>query len=78
MSPSPLTQALLQPFSPYQALAQTLEMVRHHRVRSVDGVWTAVQAETVCLHGDGEHALAYARKLRDSFVQQGIRVSAEQ
>ncbi|RTF72262.1 LamB/YcsF family protein, partial [Serratia marcescens] len=61
-----------------QALAQTLEMVRHHRVRSVDGVWTAVQAETVCLHGDGEHALAYARKLRDSFVQQGIRVSAEQ
>jgi UPF0271 protein len=61
-----------------QALAQTLEMVRHHRVRSVDGVWAAVQAETVCLHGDGEHALAYARKLRDSFVQQGIRVSAEQ
>ncbi|QXX97844.1 5-oxoprolinase subunit PxpA [Serratia marcescens] len=61
-----------------QALTQTLEMVRHHRVRSVDGVWTAVQAETVCLHGDGEHALAYARKLRDSFVQQGIRVSAEQ
>ncbi|SUI82733.1 LamB/YcsF family protein [Serratia marcescens] len=47
-------------------------------VRSVDGVWAAVQAETVCLHGDGEHALAYARKLRDSFVQQGIRVSAEQ
>ncbi len=40
--------------------------------------WAAVQAETVCLHGDGEHALAYARKLRDSFVQQGIRVSAEQ
>ncbi|MDC6111905.1 5-oxoprolinase subunit PxpA [Serratia rubidaea] len=60
-----------------QALQQTLEMVRHHRVRSIDGKWAAVQAETVCLHGDGEHALAYARKLRASFAEQGISVSAE-
>ncbi|CAE1143582.1 5-oxoprolinase subunit PxpA [Serratia sp. Tan611] len=60
-----------------QALQQTLEMVRHHRVRSIDGKWAAVQAETVCLHGDGEHALEYARKLRASFAEQGISVSAE-
>ncbi|VEA72358.1 LamB/YcsF family protein [Serratia rubidaea] len=51
--------------------------MRHHRVRSIDGKWAAVQAETVCLHGDGEHALAYARKLRASFAEQGISVSAE-
>ena len=61
----------------WQALQQTLEMVRHHRVRSIDGKWAAVQAETVCLHGDGEHALEYARKLRASFAEQGISVSAE-
>jgi len=51
--------------------------VRHHRVRTVAGTWAAVQAETVCLHGDGEHALAYARKLRESFAAQQIRVSAD-
>ncbi|MFI8415404.1 5-oxoprolinase subunit PxpA [Serratia sp. NPDC078593] len=60
-----------------QALQQTLDMVRHHRVRSVEGNWAAVQAETVCLHGDGEHALDYAQKLRDSFKKYNISVSAE-
>lgn len=59
------------------ALAQTLEMVRHHRVRTLDGTWAAVQAETVCLHGDGEHALEYARTLRERFAVEGINVSAE-
>lgn len=59
------------------ALQQTLEMVRHHRVRSVEGKWAAVQAETVCLHGDGEHALEYASKLRESFKKHNISVSAE-
>lgn len=60
-----------------QALEQTLEMVRHHRVRTLNGTWAAVQAQTVCLHGDGEHALEYARKLRASFTQHNISVSAE-
>ena len=59
------------------ALAQTLEMVRHHRVRTLDGTWAAVRAETVCLHGDGEHALEYARTLRQRFAVEGINVSAE-
>lgn len=59
------------------ALAQTLEMVRHHRVRTQDGTWAAVQAETVCLHGDGEHALSFARTLRERFAVEGISVSAD-
>jgi UPF0271 protein len=59
------------------ALAQTLEMVCRQRVRTVAGSWVAVEAQTVCLHGDGEHALSYARKLRASFAAHGIRVSAE-
>ena len=45
-----------------QALAQTLEMVQHGRVKSITGEWATVTAQTVCLHGDGEHALAFARR----------------
>lgn len=60
-----------------QALAQTLDMVRHHRVRTLEGTWAAVQAETVCLHGDGEHALSFARTLRERFAVEGINVSAD-
>ncbi|HCC12317.1 MAG TPA: LamB/YcsF family protein, partial [Atlantibacter hermannii] len=36
-----------------------------------------VNAQTVCLHGDGAHALAFARRLRDAFEQRQIRVCAE-
>ncbi len=59
-----------------QALAQTLEMVQHGRVKSITGEWATVTAQTVCLHGDGEHALAFARRLRSTFAEKGIVVAA--
>ena len=59
-----------------QALAQTLEMIQRGRVRSIEGQWTSVNAQTVCLHGDGEHALAFARRLRAAFAAQDIIVQA--
>lgn len=58
------------------ALAQTLEMVLHGRVKSINGEYTRVQAQTVCLHGDGEQALLFARRLREAFAGHGVRVSA--
>ena len=60
-----------------KALAQTLEMVCAGRVIAVDGTSANVQADTVCLHGDGEHALQFARRLRAAFSDEGILVSAE-
>ncbi|WP_318358368.1 5-oxoprolinase subunit PxpA [Enterobacter sp.] len=59
-----------------EALAQTLEMVIAGRVKSVHGNWVSVNAQTVCLHGDGEHALAFAHRLRASFEERHIAVTA--
>ncbi|CNG98686.1 LamB/YcsF family protein [Yersinia aldovae] len=59
------------------ALSQTLAMVMRHQVQARDGSWVAVQADTVCVHGDGAHALAFARRLRGSFQQENISVSAQ-
>lgn len=59
-----------------QALAQTLEMVQQGRVKSISGEWATVRAQTVCLHGDGEHALAFARRLRKEFELNNIKISA--
>ena len=58
------------------ALAQTLQMVREGTVTTVEGTTASVQADTICLHGDGEHALQFARRLRAAFAEQGILVSA--
>lgn len=59
-----------------QSLAQTLEMVQSGRVKSITGEWAKVVAQTVCLHGDGEHALAFARRLRAAFNAYDIQISA--
>jgi len=60
-----------------EAVSRTLEMVLNGRVQSRDGVWATVNAQTVCLHGDGAHALAFARRLREAFLARNIDVTAE-
>jgi UPF0271 protein len=58
------------------SLAQTLSLVRDHRVKAIDGSLVAVNAQTVCLHGDGAHALAFARRIRERLAAEGIAVVA--
>lgn len=60
-----------------EAVARTLEMVLNGRVMSRDGVWATVNAQTVCLHGDGAQALAFARRLREAFDARQIAVRAD-
>lgn len=59
------------------ALSQTLAMVQRRQVQARDGHWVPVQADTVCVHGDGAHALNFARRLRESFQQHNIDVAAQ-
>ena len=65
--------ALLE--SEAQAIRQTLAMVQKGQVCSQSGKWVAVRADTVCLHGDGAHALEFARQLRSAFATYKITVS---
>ncbi|PCE26375.1 hypothetical protein BWP39_17800 [Paraburkholderia acidicola] len=57
-------------------LARTLSMIREHRVQAVNGQWVALNAQTICLHGDGPHALAFARRIRAALDEAGIDVQA--
>jgi len=57
-----------------QSLAQTLSLVRDHRVTAIDGSSVPVNAQSVCLHGDGAHALAFARRIRERLDAEGIAV----
>ena len=59
-----------------QSLAQTLSLVRDHRVTAIDGSVVAVNAQSVCLHGDGAHALAFARRIRARLTAEGIEIRA--
>ncbi len=57
-----------------QSLAQTLSLVRDHRVTAIDGSTVPVHAQSVCLHGDGAHALAFAQRIRERLASEGIAV----
>lgn len=46
-----------------EALEQVLRMVREGVVRSIEGIDVAINADTVCLHGDGPHAVEFAKAL---------------
>lgn len=59
-----------------RALAQTMSMVRDGKVQAIDGIWVPLTAHTVCLHGDGAHALAFAQRIRAHLQQEGIAVMA--
>jgi UPF0271 protein len=56
------------------AAAQVLRMVRAGVVRTGDGRDVPIQAETICLHGDGAHAVAFARRLRRELAAAGVTV----
>lgn len=46
------------------AIDQVLNFIEYGKVKTVDGAWIPIKADTVCIHGDGPHALEFARKLR--------------
>ena len=56
------------------AVAQVLRMVREGVVRATDGADVPIVAETICLHGDGSHAVAFARRLRRELQSAGVEV----
>lgn len=58
------------------AVAQVIRMVQEGKVMSRQLVDVAIQADTICIHGDGEHALTFARTIRGALEQAGITIRA--
>ncbi len=57
-------------------LSQVLGMVQSGAVIARDGTPCPLRVDTICLHGDGPHALAFARALRAELRQRGIQVAS--
>ncbi len=56
------------------AIAQVLQMVTTQSVTTCDGTLVPIKAETICIHGDGEHALDFARNIKQRLVENGIEI----
>jgi len=56
------------------AVSRVIRMIRDHKVQALDGTDAVVQADSVCVHGDGEKALLFARKIRQVLLTENILV----
>ena len=59
-----------------EAVQQVVRMIKEGQVLSRQGQDIAVKADTVCIHGDGKHALEFARKIQEYLLNSGIAVKA--
>lgn len=56
------------------SVTQVLDMIRYGRVRSTDGRMVGIKSETICLHGDGDHAVEFASLIHERLEAEGINI----
>ena len=59
-----------------QAIEQVLMMVKQQQVLSINKKIVLLLAETLCLHGDGAHAVSFAKMINAELKNAGILVKA--
>jgi UPF0271 protein len=58
------------------AIAQVLQMVKEGAVTSITGKKVPIVAETICIHGDGEHAVEFAKAIHAALKKEGIEIKS--
>ena len=59
-----------------EAISHFLQMITEGTVTSVCGAKVPVDAQSICLHGDGEHAILFAQNIKEQLERKGITISA--
>jgi len=59
-----------------QSLSQVIRMVKEGKVFTQQQVDVSIQAETICVHGDGARASEFARNIRTALTEAGIVVQS--
>jgi UPF0271 protein len=59
-----------------QSLKQVLLMVNSQQVVSTNKKIITIKADTLCLHGDGAHAVEFAKNIHETLVKEGVNIKA--
>lgn len=57
-----------------EAVRQVLQMINEKTVTTVSGKKIPIVAETICIHGDGEHAVEFAKAIYEGLKQNNIDI----
>ncbi|MEN6670330.1 5-oxoprolinase subunit PxpA [Psychrobacter sp. B38] len=58
-----------------EAVNHVLQMITEGTVTSICGAKVPVDAQSICLHGDGEHAILFAQNIKEQLERKGIIIS---
>ena len=56
------------------AIERVVRMVKEQKVTAITGKDIPIKADSVCVHGDGEKALAFVAKIRERMAEEGIEI----
>jgi UPF0271 protein len=59
-----------------KAIQHVLQMIKEKKVTSLSGKAIPIVADTVCIHGDGKHAVQFAKDIFETLKQQHIDIKA--
>ena len=60
----------------HQSVAQVVKMIKEGIVISQQNTEVSIKADTVCIHGDGEHAVAFAKQIKETLERSNIVISS--
>jgi UPF0271 protein len=60
--------------NPDKAILQVMQMINEKMVTAANGENIAIQADTICIHGDGSNAVEFAKKIHNSLLAAGIQI----
>ena len=55
-----------------KAVEQVMQMIEQKKVTAVSGKLIPIHAQTICIHGDGKHAVDFAKNIHHSLEQKNI------
>ena len=56
------------------AVERVVRMIKEHKVTAITGKDIDITADSICVHGDGEKALAFVKKIRAVLTSEGIEI----
>lgn len=74
LTPRSLANALIT--NEKDSLAQVLKMINQQQVISVNQKVISLKADTLCIHGDGEHAVEFAKTIHQTLKNEGITIKS--
>lgn len=74
LTPRSETGALIE--NDEAAIAQVWQMLEAGTVLSTNEKAVSLEPDTICIHGDGTHAVAFAQKIHASLQEKGILIKA--